>query len=119
MSTSISTVPEYLEWKQAYMAAVLETDRTRVVSLIQDARSKFATRLDELAAESYSPTRSKPSRMLTICFRPCRAACRTGTISKTSLPHLNSTPHNALESLVAGRLRTLRLLVRFWGRTRG
>jgi hypothetical protein len=54
MSTYISAVPENLEWKQAYMAAVLEKDRTRVVDLIQDARSKFATRLEELAAESYS-----------------------------------------------------------------
>lgn len=54
MSTYISAVPENLEWKQAYMAAVLEKDRTRVVGLIQDARSKFATRLEELAAESYS-----------------------------------------------------------------
>ena len=54
MSTYISAVPENLEWKQAYMAAVLEKDRTRVVGLIHDARSKLATRLDELAAESYS-----------------------------------------------------------------
>lgn len=54
MSTYISAVPENLEWKQAYMAAVLEKDRTRVVGLIHDARSKFATRLDESAAESYS-----------------------------------------------------------------
>ena len=54
MSTYISAVAEGLEWKQAYLAAVLEKDRTRVVGLIHDARSKFATRLDELAAESYS-----------------------------------------------------------------
>ena len=54
MSTYISAVPEGLDWKQAYLAAVLEKDRTRVVGLIHDARSKFATRLDELAAESYS-----------------------------------------------------------------
>jgi hypothetical protein len=53
MSTYISAVPENLDWKQAYLAAVLEKDRTRVVGLIQDARSKFATRLDELAAECY------------------------------------------------------------------
>jgi replication-associated recombination protein RarA len=54
MSTYISAVPENLEWRQAYMAAVLEKDRTRVVDLIHHARSKLATRLDELAAESYS-----------------------------------------------------------------
>ena len=54
MSTQFSAVPENLEWKHAYMAAVLEKDRTRVEGLIQDARSKLATRLDELRAESYS-----------------------------------------------------------------
>lgn len=54
MSTHISAVPENLEWKQAYLAAVLQKDRTRVVGLIQDARSKFAMRLDKLAAQSYS-----------------------------------------------------------------
>lgn len=54
MSTQIFRVPESLEWKQAYLAAILEKDRTRVVSLIQDARSKLATRLDELAAEFHS-----------------------------------------------------------------
>ena len=54
MSTHIFTVPESLEWKQAYLAAILERDRTRVVSLIQDARSKFASRLDELADDSHS-----------------------------------------------------------------
>jgi len=54
MSTQFSAVSGNLEWKQAYLAAVLEKDRTRVVGLIQDARSKFATRLDELAAASYS-----------------------------------------------------------------
>jgi len=80
MSTHFSAVSGNLEWKQAYLAAVLEKDRTRVVGLIQDARSKFATRLDELAAASYSHEKSKPSKMLNICFRPCRAACRTGTI---------------------------------------
>jgi hypothetical protein len=59
MSTHISVVPEGLEWKQAYLAAVLEKDRTRVVGLIHDARSKFATRSDELAAESYFARRNR------------------------------------------------------------
>lgn len=53
-ATHISAVPEGLKWKPAYLAAVLEKDRTRVVGLIQDARSKFANRLEELEAESYS-----------------------------------------------------------------
>jgi hypothetical protein len=53
MSAHISALPDNLGWKQAYLAAILEKDRTRVVSLIQDARSKLATRLDELAAESH------------------------------------------------------------------
>jgi hypothetical protein len=54
MSTYFSTVPESLEWKQAYLAAVLEKDGTRIVSLIDDARSKLSARLVELAAQSYS-----------------------------------------------------------------
>lgn len=54
MSSQIFTVPESIEWKQAYLAAILEKDRTRVVSLIHNARSKLATRLGELTAESYS-----------------------------------------------------------------
>jgi hypothetical protein len=54
MSTYISAVSENLEWKQAYMAAILEKDRTRVVSLIEDARSKLAARLDDLTAELHS-----------------------------------------------------------------
>lgn len=53
MSTQFSAVPN-LEWKQAYLDAVLEKDRTRIVGLIQDARSKLTTRLEVLAAESYS-----------------------------------------------------------------
>jgi len=54
MSSYISAVSENLEWKQAYMAAILEKDRTRVVSLIEDAKSKLAARLDELIPESHS-----------------------------------------------------------------
>ena len=53
MSTYISAVSENLEWKQAYVAAILEKDRTRVMGLIQHAKSKLAARLDELAAEAH------------------------------------------------------------------
>src|ERR1700741_4785310 len=48
MLSYIFGVPDTLEWKQAYIAATQEKDRTRVANLIQNARSKFATRLDEL-----------------------------------------------------------------------
>lgn len=54
MSTQTSTLPENREWKQAYMAAVVEKDRTRVPALIQHARSKLSDRLEELAAEALS-----------------------------------------------------------------
>ena len=54
MSTHISSIPESVEWKQAYLAAVLEKDRTRIAGLIQEARSKLSARLVELAAQSYS-----------------------------------------------------------------
>ena len=53
MSSNFSSVSESLEWKQAYLAAVLEKDRTRIVSLIDDARSKLSARLAELTAQSY------------------------------------------------------------------
>ena len=47
------SAPEGLEWKEAYLAAVLEKDRTRIVGLIEDARSKLSARLAELDAQSY------------------------------------------------------------------
>ena len=47
--TATTLVPESLEWKQAYLAAVLEKDRTRIVGLIHDARSKLSAGLVELA----------------------------------------------------------------------
>lgn len=53
MLNHISTVPESREWKQAYMAAVLEKDRARVPALIENARWKLSNRLGELAAESF------------------------------------------------------------------
>ena len=53
MSTYIPTVPENREWKQAYMAAILEKDRSRVTGLIHEAREKLSTRLGELTAESF------------------------------------------------------------------
>jgi len=48
MSSRIFVMPENLEWKQAYLAAILEKDRVRVLGLIDDARSKLAARLREL-----------------------------------------------------------------------
>jgi len=52
MPTCISAVPENREWKQAYMAAVLEKNRARVAGLIQDAKAKLSSRLDELTSGS-------------------------------------------------------------------
>ncbi len=54
MSTHISAVSETLEWKQAYLSAILEKDRSRVVGLIADARLKLASRLAALADESFA-----------------------------------------------------------------
>jgi hypothetical protein len=53
MSTHFSSGPETLEWKQAYLAAVLEKDRTRIVGLIHNARAKLSARLLELETQSY------------------------------------------------------------------
>jgi len=58
MSTHFSRVPESLEWQQAYLAAVLEKDRTRIVDLIHDARSKLSARLVELAGPVLPARRS-------------------------------------------------------------
>lgn len=54
MSSHFSSVPESLEWKQAYLAAILEKNRTRIAGLVHDARSKLSARLVQLAGQSYS-----------------------------------------------------------------
>ena len=54
MSTHISAVPESVAWKQAYLAAILEKNRSRIAGLIQDARLKLSNRLEELAGDSFS-----------------------------------------------------------------
>lgn len=54
MSSRIFHQPESLDWKQAYMAAVLEKDRKRLPGLIQEANQKLSGRLREMrAAESF------------------------------------------------------------------
>ncbi len=54
MSTHISAVSENLEWKQAYLSAILEKDPSRIVALIAEARLKLSSRLEELANESFA-----------------------------------------------------------------
>ncbi|HXJ89744.1 MAG TPA: hypothetical protein VMS18_23215 [Candidatus Binatia bacterium] len=54
MSTHISTAHDGVAWKQAYMAAILEKDRTRIGGLIEAARVKLSNRLEELADDSFS-----------------------------------------------------------------
>jgi hypothetical protein len=48
VSSRIFSVPENLEWKKAYMAAVLEKDRARVSGLIQEANKRLSERRREL-----------------------------------------------------------------------
>ena len=48
MATRISSIPDDREWKQAYLAAILETNRSHVSGLIHDARVKLSIRLREL-----------------------------------------------------------------------
>jgi len=55
MSSRIFSAPETLEWKKAYMAAVLEKDRARLPELIQKAREKLAERMRELWAAGSAP----------------------------------------------------------------
>jgi len=51
----IFPMPENLDWKQAYMAAILEKDRERTLGLIRDAKAKLAARLLELKANGAVP----------------------------------------------------------------
>lgn len=55
MSSPILSLPESLAWKQAYMAAIRETNRARMSELIADARQKLASRLREITIGSVGP----------------------------------------------------------------
>lgn len=55
MSSRISSVPENIHWKRAYMAAVLEKDRTHVPRLIQEAKDSLSERLHELSSAGLVP----------------------------------------------------------------
>lgn len=48
MSSRIFSSPESLDWKKAYMAAVLEKDRTRLPELVREARELLSERLRQL-----------------------------------------------------------------------
>ena len=48
MSSPILPLPDSLSWKQAYMAAILEKDRVRISTRIEDAREKISSRLREI-----------------------------------------------------------------------
>jgi len=48
MPSRISSAPETHDWKEAYMAAILEKDRTRLPGLVDDARQKLSQRLRDL-----------------------------------------------------------------------
>jgi hypothetical protein len=56
MSSRIFTLPETLDWKQAYMAAIFEKDRTCVSELIEQAREKLSYRLRELTGTGPLPS---------------------------------------------------------------
>jgi len=48
MSSPILALPESLAWKQAYMAAILEKDRSNINGRIEEAREKLSRRLREI-----------------------------------------------------------------------
>ena len=48
MTSRIFTVSDNLDWKKAYMAAVMEKDHSRLPGLIHEAREKLSLRLHEL-----------------------------------------------------------------------
>lgn len=51
MTSRISLMPDNLDWKQAYLAAVLEANPVSILVLIHKAREKLGTRLHELYAD--------------------------------------------------------------------
>lgn len=55
MSSRISFVSESVDWKKAYMAAVLEKDHGQVPRLIQEARDSLSERLRELRSSAPVP----------------------------------------------------------------
>jgi hypothetical protein len=55
VSSRIVAMPENLDWKQAYMAAIRERDLERLSSLIEDATVRLAARFQELKAQGLIP----------------------------------------------------------------
>ena len=55
MSSRISSVPENMGWKIAYMAAVLQNDRRLMPGLIQAARDSLFERQRELLSSGPIP----------------------------------------------------------------
>jgi hypothetical protein len=55
VSSRIVAMPENLDWKQAYMAAIRERDLERLSSLIDDATVRLAARFQELKAQGLIP----------------------------------------------------------------
>jgi hypothetical protein len=55
MSSRISSMPETLDWKKAYMAAILEKDRTRLHEVVCKATEQLSARLNELRAAGMFP----------------------------------------------------------------
>lgn len=51
VSSRITAMPENLEWKRAYLAAILEKDRQRILSLIEDVGVRLAARSRELKTQ--------------------------------------------------------------------
>jgi len=48
MSSPILALPETLAWKRAYMAAILEKERSNINGRIEEAREKLSRRLREI-----------------------------------------------------------------------
>lgn len=55
MSSRIFSMPDALDWKQAYMAAILEKDRSRVPYLVGKATEYLSARTRELEMSGLVP----------------------------------------------------------------
>jgi len=83
MSSRIFALPDELDWKQAYLAAILEKNPVRITTLVQEAQEKLARRERELLAEGLVPS-DEAEAIHDACYM--LQALRNSLIYRDSLP---------------------------------
>ena len=90
MSSHIFTVPDSVDCKKAYTAAILEKDKASVVRLIEQARQKLSCRLQELTLTAW-PICGEIEAIHDAFYllKGCKAVCSIGMIS--AFPRLSES----------------------------